>query len=82
MEEITYFVTGTGAFPIDMLRHDECWPVTEIDSRKISDLLIHKNLNIPEWQVAVRSTQQPTVDRWKSFGCSVAMQPKRQEIVL
>lgn len=55
-----YYATGHGTFPIDMLRHDCCWPVSSEDAAKI------------EWggharSVKLRSYREPTIGRWSSF---------------
>lgn len=59
-------VEGSGAFPIDMLRYDHCWPASEIDSGRMDR----------DWGGEMRQVQlftdqhrhwQPTVDRWRSF---------------
>lgn len=64
-KKITYTVTGSGPFPIDMLRYDRCWPRTEGDSRKIIDSFHRSRL---EFTVELESERPPTDGRWLSFG--------------
>jgi hypothetical protein len=56
-----YYVTGAGAFPLDMLRYDECWPIdghtVDCQERRC---------------VYMQSYREPTIDRWSSFGWSVS----------
>lgn len=35
VRQITFDVRGTGAFPVDMLRYDACWPASEADSHRM-----------------------------------------------
>ena len=58
-----YIVTGRGAFPIDMLRYDMCWPCSSSDVAKME--AEHEPRSI-----AMRSYSAPTIERWKSFGWS------------
>jgi hypothetical protein len=55
-----FVVTGIGVFPMDMLRHDCCWPQTGDDASTIA-------LNGNRRSVGLRSYQKPTVARWTSF---------------
>lgn len=59
-----YYVTGYGDFPMDMLRYDSCWPAGPTDVAKLG--AEHK-----ERSVQLCSTQEPTLDRWTSFGWRV-----------
>jgi len=62
-------VTGHGSFPIDMLRHDSCYPRTGADAETIS-LSFHPPFN--HWTVRVvriAGTDAHFTDaRWQSFG--------------
>lgn len=70
-----YYVTGNGSFPIDMLRHDLCWPATGEDAAKIDQhcdtafVLGRRNRDLVS--IKLRSYRKPTVDRWMSFTWSV-----------
>lgn len=76
-------ITGTGPFPIDMLRRDQCHPFSENDSAIILETLTGRRSKEGDtrrrqrWCVQVRkhsdSASQITVwtpGRWKSFGCT------------
>jgi hypothetical protein len=67
----TITVKGSGQFPVDMLRYDCCWPITESDSHQI---MLNPNDDPAYFNVReVRLTRmahrhwQPTEGRWKSF---------------
>lgn len=60
-------VEGQGRFPIDMLRYDRCFPVTEADSRKIYDTKSRQYNKILLGAFAHRGWM-PTSFRWKQFG--------------
>jgi hypothetical protein len=65
-----YYVTGPGEFPLDMLRHDSCWPATTTDALK---LVYDRHADgVPRTRsVQVCSYKEPSIDRWLSFGWSV-----------
>lgn len=68
-----YAVYGTGRFPMDMLRYDQCWPATESDSYLVQqeatsapdDYLTRPRV------VRINGISAPTVARWKSHGWRV-----------
>lgn len=69
-----FVVTGTGTFPIDMLRYDRCFPASESDSHVIDVT------RTPGYRGDARKTvtlqmadpkRQPTEARWESFGWTV-----------
>lgn len=68
-KQFCYTVEGQMGFPVDMLRHDQCWPVTEEDSRKIFWAVA--GAKRARWQVSIRSIQAPTIARWASYCCEV-----------
>lgn len=65
----SFVVEGTGRFPFDMLRYDQCWPMTSKDAalmdyepgergiRRITMETFGERMN----------SAQPTVKRWESF---------------
>lgn len=61
----TYYVTGLGKFPLDMLRYDKAWPACCEDSNRMG------------WEdgkarsVQLYSYQPPEIDRWASFNWAV-----------
>lgn len=61
-----FTVEGSGAFPLDMLRYDGCYPVSTIDALKID--------GAAKRQITLRSSQghcAPTSHRWASFNWRV-----------
>lgn len=62
----TFTVEGTGHFPLDMLRRDQCYPRSESDSNRAAQPRILCRV-VLERQQADR-WWQPTVGRWESFG--------------
>lgn len=55
-------VVGVGAFPIDMLRYDSCWPATQADSLLVADD------ELRTVTLETISGFEITPERWKSFG--------------
>jgi len=64
-----YHVTGTGHFPYDMLRYDECWPASGDAVGKMDQDVTLGDRSARS--VKLRSYHPPTVDRWLSFTWSV-----------
>lgn len=64
-----YWVTGHGEFPFDMLRHDNCNPITGCDAAKLQ--CYPGDGYLKNRSVKLRSHQAPTIGRWSSFGWSV-----------
>jgi len=68
-------VTGRGAFPIDMLRYDDCVPLTEVDA----GIITRSILSFDRWTVHVAKNPRQRNDgfterRWESFGCTIEVQ--------
>lgn len=62
-------VEGTGNFPFDMLRYDQCWPK---GSESASNLTLLNPIGYTvKRQVTLTGIKFPTIDRWKSFGWQV-----------
>lgn len=65
---------GKFAFPVDMLRYDRAFPVTESDSLKI-ERTIRADNDGPLAVIVGRHKSSPpgrfTADRWKSFGWAI-----------
>jgi hypothetical protein len=62
-----YIVEGSGAFPIDMLRYDCCWPS---DLQSVESVSMNLEWGEPYFKtrrVQISSTEYPTPDRWRSF---------------
>jgi hypothetical protein len=66
-------ITGSGEFPIDMLRYDSCSPYSESDSYLISNTF----KNYEKWEIYVKcrpleKKRSPwTIGRWQSFGVQI-----------
>jgi hypothetical protein len=80
-----FTVEGSGAFPIDMLRYDACWPYTErFDTHGVD---LHAMTSSREEYRKVRRVvlatdcpRAPTEGRWASFNWRVVgMGEHRQE---
>ncbi|AIY40158.1 hypothetical protein LT85_1000 [Collimonas arenae] len=66
MAKHIYTVKGSGDFPIDMLRYDECWPDQPADAEAIAP----GNREIR--YIKLLSDRYPTVHRWESFCWTVS----------
>jgi hypothetical protein len=79
MKRTIISVTGMSKFPLDMLRHDHCWPRRASDGAFIQEQIIDPeafNKKRPNWsergvQLYVEAGHEVTVARWNSFGWSV-----------
>lgn len=65
-----YSVTGSGPFPVDMLRYTQSWPATEADAIGVEESLEHASYDDP---FTIRLTKyhrdpKPNLceDRWQS----------------
>ncbi len=71
----TITVQGSGAFPIDMLRYDSCYPLTESDSYQIALTGTHPEYFRPPRTITVTREAHrhwlPTAARWSSFTWTV-----------
>ena len=66
-----YSVAGYGAFPLDMLRYDACYPATSEDAVEIGGSM-YSRASQRLRTVRVRSVVKPaTAERWQSFGWKV-----------
>lgn len=72
----SFVVSGSGEFPVDMLRHDCCWPETTDGANKIAlrygacdiDLLRRRSIKLN-----TASVYSPHTARWASFGWKVTL---------
>jgi hypothetical protein len=67
-------VTGRGAFPVDMLRYDRCFPATERDAIQIGTsfgLRMGVTDASRSFTICVISEHPLTSARWSSFGWQV-----------
>ena len=64
-----YKVTVIGAFPLDMLRCDNCW------FERTNDVWLfyqsQESPNIIKTEYILNSHKEPSIARWKSFGAIV-----------
>jgi hypothetical protein len=72
MKPIRQTFAGRSSFPVDMLRYDNCYPVSELDSNTIASSLRARGFGNDghEFQVTVETTSrfEFTLARWESFG--------------
>lgn len=71
---VDFTVRGTGPFPVDMLRFDECWPVEIHDVAEITRTIDAGSAKTAIIRLRGRQTTsitRPTVGRWDSFGWRV-----------
>ena len=78
---LQFTVRGKGIFPIDMLRHDQCYPVDAEATEDIQSIkrgpspfkhATRKSIVLPrEIRLATDYIHAPTVGRWESFGWKV-----------
>lgn len=77
MKLVTFTVIGRNPFPMDMLRHDQCWPRDSNDAAEIHASIDDSCSNGGDpWRVTLQGRYDntklyPTIDRWSSFGWSV-----------
>lgn len=67
-ERWMFTVQGSGEFPFDMLRYDECWPYYGEDSTRLSGSFDRALRRVV---LATRKEGNPTDGRWHSFGWEV-----------
>ena len=76
----TYEVTGTGSFPLDMLRYDAAYPASP---RAVDTLMdASRGFNATSgvrFTLRLRSHYPPTIERWRSFTWGVVKGSLRQE---
>lgn len=75
--EHLFVVIGTDRFPIDMLREDQAFPMTEKDSEKIVSCPMESMTMIFLKHRGVNEYWRPQATKWQSFGWTVM--PKTME---
>jgi hypothetical protein len=65
----SFKVVGTGRFPLDMLRRDQCFPSTEDDAERAEHTKAMRIVSLTTYRE--RDLFMPTVGRWESFGWKV-----------
>lgn len=78
-------VVGSGPFPIDMLRYDGCFPLSEADSTLISRSIespigVHRKIKVALLRPHGYKHWTPTYKRWKSYGWDVTETIERKEL--
>ena len=70
----TFKATGSGEFPVDMLRYDGCYPRTTEDAcnLKLGELDRKGKRTVELVMVVDSKDRMPTERRWESFGWSVS----------
>ena len=78
---LRFEVIGSGAFPVDMLRYDQCYPASEVDSalmqphergqRAINLVTVRPYYDRGEPCRLAENGGFITVDRWHSFNWEV-----------
>ena len=60
-------------FPLDMLRHDECWPGSVADSQKMANSFGFRHGRRVRWELTLISHRKdvPSVERWQSFAVEI-----------
>lgn len=75
LRPIDFTVVGTGAFPVDMLRYDCCYPVDTDSALAIVVGFRDSDYNeVRRVSLRMRVTtprEGPTAERWLSFGWSI-----------
>ncbi len=72
-----FTVTSKMAFPLDMLRYDQCFPYSQEDVAQIGASLDRcvdvkeRTVTLSRFVDAKTVRNLPTMDRWKSFGWTV-----------
>lgn len=65
----SFVVVGSGIFPFDMLRYDQCWPKSESpDSSAIAVGMYGESaLGLRRVTLVTDNPHAPTMGRWESF---------------
>lgn len=67
-----FAVMGKGIFPLDMLRYDQCFPMSGADVEKMEDG-DYREIRTVRLCACSHVNYQPTEGRWSSFGWPVVM---------
>ena len=66
-----FIVKGTGSFPIDMLRYDQCFPDDQESAAKIANSVYHSRMATQDGEICLAAWRligwEPTKKRWESF---------------
>lgn len=64
-------VSGSGSFPTDMLRYDQCWPLEQQDVVNMDRRSETRQVTVA--QITDTKHDKFTVERWRSFGWQMDM---------
>jgi hypothetical protein len=77
-------VRGTVPFPLDMLRYDGCFPLSEGDSKLIENSIYYEDLNISRTIILLRphgyKHWTPSYAKWKSYRWEVIETRERKDL--
>ena len=71
-----FTVEGSGSFPFDMLRYDQCWPKSESPDSATLELMTRRARG--PFSLTLVGLSAPTQGRWESFGWRVISQSERR----
>lgn len=60
-----FTVTGNFGFPFDMLRHDSCYPLTEVDATAVAE--VKEKTVVQLEKIHAQKNPHLTPGRWASF---------------
>ena len=69
MDRVEITMTGRGAFPVDMLRYDSCFPASEHDAYLLAKTFTEHGdwaIRLAKWTASI---QPWAYERWSSFNC-------------
>lgn len=66
----TFIVTGSGHFPVDMMRYDRCVPKTQDDISLAFSRRDDRRVEVIAFTISGNKLE-PTIQRWLSFGWPV-----------
>ncbi len=70
---IRFTAIGNRDFPLDMLRHDACWPSDSDSAWRIADTRREIADKLIPYEIHLLSHREPTAERWQSFSWSVVV---------
>lgn len=62
-----FTVSGSGQFPFDMLRYDQCFPEHETQSRLLGPDYAGEPRTVEMMRFVESKNDIPTIGRWRSF---------------
>jgi hypothetical protein len=70
--QYSFWVTGRGSFPYDMLRYDKAFPVDSEAASRLEPEMSREGARKLR-SIHLMSYQEPTVERWQSFVWTVGI---------